>query len=113
LCLFGEGIWEFIGLGFDETFEEFDFGGLRVPIVHHLIKKFIDDDEVVPDGLLLDIFEVAFKDIDEGVEKGEDEDGVVIFLWDGNKIEIIVFMEIKQIVIFIFDEWFKGVLIIL
>lgn len=68
-----------IGLSLDVAFEQFDFGGLGVTVVHHLVEEFVDDDEVVADGFFLDVFEVAFEDADQSVDEGEDHDCVVVF----------------------------------
>lgn len=95
LGFFCEGIGEFIGLGLDISLQQFDLGGLGIAVVHHLIKKFIDDDEVVSNGLFLHIFEVALEDADEGVQKGEDHDCVVVFLGDSDEVEVVVLMEVK------------------
>lgn len=104
LCLFGEWIGQLVGLGFDESFEELDFGGLRVAVVHHFVEQLVDDDEVVPDGLLLDVLEVALEDVDEGMEEGEDHDCVIIFLGDGDDVEIVVFVEVEEVVVLVLDE---------
>jgi hypothetical protein len=77
---------------------------LRVSIVHHLVEKLIDDDEVVPDGLFLDIFEVAFEDIDESMEEGEDKDGIIILFGDGDKVEVVVFVEVEEVVVLVLYE---------
>jgi hypothetical protein len=68
----------------DEAFEQFDLSGLWVAVIHHLIQKFIYDDKVVPNRLLLQILKIVFEDVDEGVQEGEDHDGVVIFPRDGD-----------------------------
>ena len=38
------------------------------------------------------------------MEKSENENSVVIFLRNSNKVEIVMFMEIEEIIIFIFDQ---------
>lgn len=45
-------------------------GDLRIPEVHHLVEELVDDDEVVADRLLLDVFEVLREYLDQLVEKG-------------------------------------------
>lgn len=80
---------------------------MRVSIVHHLVQKFIDNHEVVPDRLFLHIFEVAFEHIDEGVEEGEDKNGIIILFGDGHKVEIVVLVEVEQIIVLILDQWPK------
>ncbi len=47
------------------------------------------------------------------MDKSKYHDGVVIFFTDCNDIKIIMFVEIKQMILFIFYDWFKGVFIIL
>lgn len=102
--LLGEGVGELVGLGLDEALEELDLGGLRVAVVHHFVEQFVDDDEVVADGLLLDVLEVALEDGHEGVEEGEDEDCVVIFLGDGDEVEVVVLVEVEEVVVLVLDE---------
>jgi hypothetical protein len=77
---------------------------LRVAIVHHLIEEFVDNHEIVTDGLFLDVFKVAFEDIDKGVKEGEDHDCVVIFLGDGDQVEIVMLVEVEDIVVLVLDE---------
>jgi len=38
------------------------------------------------------------------MEKSENKNSVVIFLRNSNKVEIVMFMEIEEIIIFIFDQ---------
>lgn len=47
------------------------------------------------------------------MEKSENENSVVIFLGNSNKVEIVMFMEIEEIIIFIFDQrpgWLQNYL---
>jgi hypothetical protein len=104
LRLFGEGVGKFIRFCFNESFEEFDLGGLRVAIVHHLVKQLVNNDEVVADGLLLDVLEVAFEDVDQRVKKREDKDGIIIFFGDGDEIEIVMLVKIEEVVVLVLDE---------
>ena len=77
---------------------------MRVAIIHHLIEQFIHNDEVVADGLLLYILEVAFEDVDEGVEEGEDQDCVVILLGDGDEVEVVVLVEVEEVVVLVLNQ---------
>jgi hypothetical protein len=52
----------------------------------------------------LDIFEVAFEDIDESMEEGEDKDGIIILFGDGDKVEVVVFVEVEEVVVLVLDE---------
>ena len=99
MILLRERISQLIWLSFDITLQQLDLGSLRISIVHHLVEQFVDDNKVVPDGLLLDILEVAFQDLDQFVKEGEDHNSIVIFLGDGDQIEIVVLVEVEQIVI--------------
>ena len=86
MWFFWEGVWQLIRLCFNEAFEEFDFCGLGVAVIHHLVEQFVDHDKVVANGFFLDIFEVAFENIDKGVEEGEDHDSIVILFRNGHQI---------------------------
>ena len=44
-------------------------GRLREPEVHHLVQQLVDDDEVIPDGLLLELLEVLDEYLDDAVEE--------------------------------------------
>ena len=78
---------------------------MGVAVVHHLVEQLVDDDEVVPDGLLLDILEVALEHLHQLMQEGEDHDGIVIFLGDSDQVEIIVLVEVEEVVIPVLDEW--------
>lgn len=45
---------------------------LRESKVHHLVQQLVDDDEVVPDGLLFQLLEVFGEDGGEAVEEDDD-----------------------------------------
>ena len=45
--------------------QDLSVGGLRVSEVDQLVEKFVDDDEVVPDALLLHVLEVVFEHLPE------------------------------------------------
>lgn len=77
---------------------------MRIAVVHHFVEQLIDNNEVVSDAFFLDIFEVAFEDIDECVQECEDHDCVVVFLGDGDEIEIVVFVEIEKVVVAVLDD---------
>lgn len=104
LLLLGEGVGELVGLGLDEPLEQLDLCGLRVAVVHHLVEQLVDNNEVIADGLLLHIFEVALEDCHEGVEEGEDQHCVVIFLGDGDEVEVVVLVEVEEVVVLVLDE---------
>lgn len=77
---------------------------MRIAIVHHFIEELINNDEVITDGLFLDVLEVAFEDIDEGMEECEDHDCIVIFLGDGDQVEIVMLVEVEDVVVLVLDE---------
>ena len=52
----------------------------------------------------LDIFEVALKDFNQSMKKGEYHDCVIVFTGDSYQIKIVMFMEEEKVVVFIFDE---------
>lgn len=111
--LLGEGVGQLIAFSLDEPLEQFDLCGLRVAVVHHLIEQLIDDNEIIANGLLLDVFEVALENVDEGVEEGEDENCIVIFAGDGDEVEIVVLVEVEEVIVLILDEgpaWGGGYL---
>lgn len=61
---------------------------LRVAEVHHLVEELVDDDEVVPDGFLLQLLEVFREDFDDFVQEKEDLGGVGVALCEGEKEEV-------------------------
>lgn len=78
---------------------------MRVSVVHHFIKQFVDDHEVVSDRLFLEVLEVALEHFDEGDEEGENHDGVVVLFGDGDDVEIVVFVEVEEMVVLVLDDW--------
>jgi hypothetical protein len=56
--------------------ENLGLGGLRVPKVHHLIEELEDDDEIVADGLLLQLLEVLGQHFDKLVQKDKNGGGI-------------------------------------
>ena len=77
---------------------------MGISIVHHFIKKLINDNKIISDWLLLGIFEIGFKHINKSVEKTENHDCIVIFLWNGDNVQVIMLVEVKQMVLFIFYD---------
>ena len=100
----GEWVRQFVALCLDEPLQQLDLSGLRVAIVHHLVEQLIHNDEVVADGLLLHVLEVALEHVDERVQEGEDHDSVVILLGDGDEVEIVVLVEVEQVVVLVLDQ---------
>ena len=49
--------------------QDLSVGGLRVSEVDQLVEKFVDDDEVVPDALLLHVLEVVFEHLQQEPEQ--------------------------------------------
>lgn len=56
---------------------------LRVAKIHHLVHKFVYDDKVVADGLLLELLEVLYEHLDEAVEEENDLGGVCVSFRQG------------------------------
>ena len=74
----------------DVFLEDLCFCGLRVAVVHHLVEKFVDDDKVVPDGLLLERFEVLGEHLDDFVQEEQDLGGVGVALGQGEEVQVVV-----------------------
>jgi len=45
--------FDFVSFRLDIFFQNFNFCNLRVPIVHHFVEKFVGDNEVIPQRLIL------------------------------------------------------------
>lgn len=67
----------------DSLLENLRFGGLREAKVHHLVEELIDDDKVIPDGLLLELLEILGENRGEAVEEDDDLGRVGIALRKG------------------------------
>ena len=63
---------------------------LRVPVVADLVEELVDDDEVVADGLLLELVEVVLEDGDDAVEEREQRHGVGVGLGERQEVQIVV-----------------------
>lgn len=70
--------------------ENFGFCRLRVSKVHHLIKQLIDDDEVVPDTLLLQLFEVLCEDLHNLMEEEKDFGSVCVSFGQREEVEVVM-----------------------
>jgi hypothetical protein len=62
----------------DVFLEDLGLGCLRVTKVHHLIKKLVNDDEVVPNGFFFEGLEILGKDLDNLVKKEKNFGGVCV-----------------------------------
>ena len=51
-------------------------GCLRIAKVHHLIQQFVDDHEVVPYALFLELLEVFCENLHDLVQEQEDFGGI-------------------------------------
>jgi hypothetical protein len=80
------------------------FGSLRVTKIHHLVKQLIDDDKVVPNTLLLELFKVLGEDLDDFVQEQEYLSGIGVALSEREEKEIIM----TDIKILEFREQFGG-----
>ena len=56
---------------------------LRITEVHHLIHELVDDDKVVADRLLLQLFKVFDEDGDEAVKEEDDFCGIGVAFREG------------------------------
>lgn len=56
----------------DVFLQDLTLGGLGEPKVHHLVHELVDDNEVVPDTLFLQLFEVFNQDLREAMEEDDD-----------------------------------------
>lgn len=63
---------------------------LRVSKVHHLVQQFVDDDEVIPDTLLLQHLEVFGEDLHDLVEEQKNFGGICVSLGQSENVEIAV-----------------------
>ena len=51
---------------------------LRISKVHHFIHEFVDDNEVVTNGLRLELLEVLDENLDEAMEEEDDLGGICV-----------------------------------
>ena len=58
--------------------------------VHHLVEQLIDNDEVIPDTLLLQLFKVFCEDLDDLVQEKEELGGIGVSFREGEEIEVVV-----------------------
>jgi len=56
----------------------------------HTIEQLVDQHKVVLDGLLVKLGKVAAAQLDQAVEKLEDEGGVGVALGDGHQVDVLV-----------------------
>lgn len=63
---------------------------LRISKVHHLIQQLVNDDEVVPDTLLLQHFEVFGEHLHDLVEEEEDLGGICVSFGQCEDVEVTV-----------------------
>ena len=50
-------------IAMNSLLKDLSVGGLRVSEVDELVQKFVNDDEIVADAFLLDVFEVIFENL--------------------------------------------------
>lgn len=63
---------------------------LRIPEIHHLVQKLVDDDEIVAYTFLLQLLEVLGEDLDDLVQEEEDLGGVGVAFREGEEVEVVV-----------------------
>merc|ERR1719201_2116441 len=79
-----------LGLRLDELLKNVRLGELGVTKVHHLIKKLVDRDKIVPHGLLLELLKVLCEDVDQLVQKVDRRRRVHVRLCDGEEVQVAV-----------------------
>jgi hypothetical protein len=47
------------------------------------------------------------------MEEGKNHDGVVVFFRDGHQVEVVMFVEVEQVVLLVFDYWLERVFVVL
>jgi hypothetical protein len=70
--------------------QDLGFGSLWVAKIHHLVQQFVYDDEIVSNTLLLKLFEILSKDLDNLVEEKKDLSGIGVAFCEGEEVEIVV-----------------------
>ena len=72
----------------DVFLEDFRFRGLRIPKIHHLVEKFVNDDKIITNGFFFELFEVLREDLDDLMEEEEDFCGIGIAFGKSEEIEV-------------------------
>ena len=67
----------------DELFQNFMFGGLGVPEIHHFVHQLVDCDEVLLDAFVAHLVEVVPEDVNDAVQKLGHEQRRHLALHDG------------------------------
>jgi hypothetical protein len=70
--------------------QDLGFRSLWVAKIHHLVQKFINDDEVVSYTLLFKLFEIFSEDLDDLVEEEKDFSGIGVAFRQGEQVEVVV-----------------------
>jgi hypothetical protein len=63
---------------------------LRVSEVHHFVKEFVDDDEIVSYAFFFELFEVLGEDFDDLVEEEEDFGGIGVSFRESEEEKVVV-----------------------
>lgn len=74
----------------DELLQDLAVCGLGIPEIHQLIQQFVNDDEVVPDALLLQLLEVLDEHLNDLMQEDENEGDICVLLGGGNDIQVVV-----------------------
>lgn len=100
---FREGILQLVWLCLDILLEQLDFGCLRIAIIHHLIKKFVNENKVVSHWFLLSALEIGIQNTDKSMDESENHHSVVVLPWNGHYVQIVMLVEIEHVVLLVLD----------
>lgn len=70
--------------------QDLRFRCLRIAKVHHFVKKFVDNDKVIPYTFLLQLLEVFCKDLNDLMKKEEYFGCIGVALSQGQEIEVVM-----------------------
>ena len=70
--------------------KDFVLRGLGIAEVHHFIQQFVDDYEVIPYTLFLELFEILGEDLHDFVKEEENLGGIGIAFRQSEQVEVVV-----------------------
>ncbi len=82
-------------------------GGLGVAEIHHLIQKLVYHDEVIPDALFFELFEVFCEDLHYPVQEEQDLSGVGVAFCEGEQVEVVV-ADVEVVYAFVGEAGWDG-----
>lgn len=113
LLLFFLVNFEFKGFCFDEIFQNLAFSCLGISVIHHLIKQFIDHNEIISHGLLFEFLKILNQYIDQSMNKLEYNKSISILFGDSQKYQVIMVNIEKCMSFLIHQNRLNSILIIL